>query len=110
MADGIVWVDCDVRFDMLLRPADGGPDVTIVSFTHHFAPNSPLPSGMADFSAVPFEASVEGTRVDARAGDQLVWRHTVSGTTAIVAWAPNGDGATARGRFPFIDLPAFDTP
>jgi hypothetical protein len=109
IADGIVWTECDVTFDMLLRPGDGGPDVTIVSFTHHFVPGR-NPDGSINFDAVAYEESAEGARVEAKAGDQLVWRHHVSGTTATIAWAPNGDGPTASGRYPSIDLPGFDTP
>lgn len=60
------------------------------------------PSG---FDAVPFEATADGVAADASAGDKLILRFTASGTTEAVAFIPNGDGANASGRIPFVDLP-----
>jgi hypothetical protein len=101
----VIIAACDVRFDLLRRPAGGGGDVTIATFTHHFDPKPPQPDGHPDFSAVAYEDTASAAAVDARAGDLLVWRFSVSGTTAPTAYIPNGDGANAQGRIPFIDLP-----
>jgi hypothetical protein len=104
VADAIVWVDCDLQFDLVWHQA-GGAESTIVSFTHHYAPQPDHPDGTANFDAVPYEETAAVAAVPAKAGDQLIWRFTLSGTEAQVAWAPNGDGAIAKGRIPFIELP-----
>ena len=39
------------------------------------------------------------------AGDQLIFRYTGLTGTLPMAWIPNGDGALAMGRIPFIELP-----
>jgi hypothetical protein len=103
-----VWQDCDVTFDFVLEPAAGGPEVKIVSFTHHFLANRDATGRIVLTDAVAYEASAEAPRVDVRVGDRLVWRHAVTGTTANPAWAPNGDGPASNGRFPFIDVPAYE--
>jgi hypothetical protein len=108
VADGIVWQDCDVTFDFVLEPAGGGPEVKIVSFVHHFVANRDATGRIVLTDAVAYEESADAPRVDVHAGDRLVWRHVVTGTTANPAWAPNGDGPAANGRFPFIDVPAYE--
>ena len=108
VADGIVWADCDVTFDLLLRHAAGGEDTTIVTFTHHYVAHRRDDGTIEVGKAVPYVESKSAARVDMQPGDHLIWRHQVSGSTAIIAGAPNGDGPTAEGRFPFIDLPAFE--
>ncbi len=97
-----------MTFDFVLEPAGGGAEVKIASFVHHFAANRDASGRIVLTDAVPYEESVEAARVDVHPGDRLVWRHAVTGTTANPAWAPNGDGPAANGRFPFIDVPAYE--
>jgi len=109
VGDGIVFAACDVQFDILWRPAgsnaDAGADVTVVSFSHHFEKNPPLPDGRPNFDAVPFEATGVGARVETQPGDLLVWRFSVAGNDGAIRYAPNGDGAHSNGLIPFIELP-----
>jgi hypothetical protein len=95
-----VWLDCDVTFDFVLEPAAGGPEVKIVSFTHHFPANRDATGRIVLTDAGGLRRSVDAPRVDVHPGDRLVWRHAVTGTTANPAWAPNGDGPSSNGRFP----------
>jgi hypothetical protein len=95
-----------VQFDLVWRPAAAGTDVTLVSFTHHFAKNPPNPDGRPNFDAVRFDAHATGVRADAAAGDLLLWRFSVAGLGGTIAYAPNGDGAKAHGSIPFIELPS----
>jgi hypothetical protein len=98
VADGIVIDEVDVLLELVWR--HGGLDQPIASFQHHFVP---LASG---FDAQPFEATAAAAAVPATSGDQLVFRYSVvSGATRAMAWIPNGDGARANGRDPFIELP-----
>jgi hypothetical protein len=88
-----------VHFEIVWR-AQGGGDTVLAAWDHHFDPR-----GGGNFDAVPFEATAQGPRADARPGDQLVLKISVSNTTAPTAYIPNGDGAAANGRIPFIELP-----
>jgi hypothetical protein len=108
VADGIVWADCDVTFDFVLEPAAGGAETKIVSFTHHFVANRDATGHIVLSDAVPYEESLDAPRVEVHPGDKLVWRHAVSGTTASPAYAPNGDGPATHGRFPFVEVPAYE--
>ena len=100
VGDGAVLASVDVRFELIWRAgADAPADVVLASFDHHF---DPQPSG---FDAVAFEAQAAGPAAAARAGDQLVLRITASNTASSTAFIPNGDGANANGRIPFVDLP-----
>jgi len=98
IADGIVLDPVDVTFEILWRSEAG--DRTLASWEHHF---EPLPGG--EFEAQPFEREAEVERVDAEAGDQLVFRYTGTGSDLEMAYVPNGDGELKGGRFPYIDLP-----
>jgi hypothetical protein len=98
VADGVVLDAVDVRFEILWR-ADAG-DTRIAAWDHHF---DPLPE--QQFRAQAFDESADAPAVAAAAGDQLVFRYTGSGSTLSMAYIPNGDGESAGGRIPFIDLP-----
>lgn len=99
VADGIVLQAVDVRLELLWR-SDAG-DQTLASWEQSVAP---LPEG---YNAQPFEATTELERVPAEAGDELVFRYSAIGgnPTFEMAWIPNGEGANADGRIPFIELP-----
>jgi hypothetical protein len=97
VGDGAVLASVDIQYDVIWRR--GGSDTTLATFTHHFDPH---PSG---FDAVPFEGTTNGPAAAAQAGDKLVLRFTASETTEAVAFIPNGDGANANGRIPFVDPP-----
>lgn len=104
VGDGAIIASVDVRFELIWRSrgADGGTggtDVVLASFDHHFDPQA------SGFDAVAFEGDAAGPAAAARAGDQLVLRFTASNTTASTAYVPNGDGAQANGRIPYVDLP-----
>jgi hypothetical protein len=91
----------DVRYDFIWRR--GGIDTTLVSFTHHFEPPA------SGFAATLYDADGTGIAAAAAAGDQLVWRWSVTSgpPDASVPWVifPNGDGTSSGGRFPSITLP-----
>jgi hypothetical protein len=97
VGDGLVLEPVDVHFEVIWRA--GQTDQTLVSFDHHF---DPQPSG---FNAVAFDGTATGLAASAHAGDELVLRFTASNTTAQTAYLPNGDGASANGRIPSIQLP-----
>ncbi|MBE7448434.1 MAG: hypothetical protein HS111_05980 [Kofleriaceae bacterium] len=89
----------DVRFEILWRRAGAGEDVTIAMWDHHF---EPLPQG---FDAQAYEVTAQGQAIDQEPGDQLVFRYTGTNSTQPMAYVPNGDGALANGRIPYIVLP-----
>jgi hypothetical protein len=99
VADGIIVFPVDVRFELIYRSA--GTDTPIGTWDHHF---DPRPQG---FDAQPYEVTVDAPAFTFAAGDQLVFRYTGSNTepSQVMAYIPNGDGALANGRIPFIDLP-----
>ena len=101
VADGIITASIDVEFDILWRRT-GTPDVTVVSWMHHF---DPKPNG--DFTATAYEDTGAGTAIDFKDGDQLVFRYSGSNAPPNVAeaYVPDGDGAKENGRIPYIDLP-----
>jgi len=89
----------DVRYDFIWR--HGGADTTLVTFSHHF---DPLPGG--SFGATQYDADAAGIAGAAAAGDQLVWRWSISaGATGQFVAIPNGDGTSSGGRFPSINFP-----
>jgi len=97
VGDGAVIASVDIRYQLIWR--SGGTDVVLAAFDHHF---DPQPSG---FDAVAFEGEAAGAAAAAGAGDLLVLRIIASNTTASTAFLPNGDGANANGRIPYVDLP-----
>jgi hypothetical protein len=98
VADAIVIEEVDVLLELIWR--GGAGDQTLASFQQHFAP---LPGS---FDAQPFDMTAAVARVPAVAGDKLVFRYSVvAGATRFMSWIPNGDGASAHGRIPFIELP-----
>jgi hypothetical protein len=98
VADAIVVEEVEVLLELIWR--SGAGDQTLASFQQHFAPLS------GSFDAQPFEMTAAVVRVPAVAGDKLVFRYSVvAGATRAMSWIPNGDGALAHGRIPFIELP-----
>jgi len=97
VGDGIIVEPVDVRFEIIWR--DSNSDHRVALFDHHFDPPS------SGFDAVPYEDTTDGTAADASAGDQLILRITGGNSTSPSAYIPNGDGASANGRIPFIELP-----
>ncbi len=98
-ADCFVIQPVDVRFEILWRAAAGG-DTPIVMWEQRFEPSERVQIPQThDFRAV-------GPAVSPVAeGDQLVFRYTgLTGATNML-WIPNGEGARAMARIPFIDLP-----
>lgn len=90
-------------FEARLRPAgisDDHADVVLCAVKNTFLRDSSKP-----FSAVPFSGSVAGVAAAAAPGDLLVYRVTAlaGDPGAIYIW--NGDGASAGGRIPRLDLP-----
>ena len=72
----------------------------LTTFTEHY---EPLPG--AQYTAQPFEYDQDCPAVDFAPGDQLVFRYTASASSPLASYEPDGDGATANGRIPHIDLP-----
>ncbi|MCB9562289.1 MAG: hypothetical protein H6709_08440 [Kofleriaceae bacterium] len=99
VADGIITDSVDVTFEILWRKASG-TDVPIVTWQQHFDP-----LGGGNYDATPYEVTGDGPAITYAAGDQLVFRYTGDGTTTQMAYIPDGDGALANGRIPYIDLP-----
>ena len=93
VADGIVIEPVDVRFEVLAGGA------SLFAIDHHF---DPAPAG--SFDAVAFEAPFEAEAAG-EAGERLVLRFTAMNATLAMSYIPNGDGALAGGRIPFLDLP-----
>jgi hypothetical protein len=87
-----------VRFELFWR--DDAGEHPIVTFEHHF---DPPPGG--GFTAVPYEETLPGVAVSARAGDELVLRLQAPGATLNLSYIPNGDGEAHGGRIPFLTLP-----
>jgi hypothetical protein len=99
--DAIIITPVDVTFDLVWRHADGSADTVLVEWTEHYTP-----LGGGNFDAQPFEYDEPTTTaIDEEKGDELVFRYTASATSQPAAYVPNGDGATANGRFPNITLP-----
>lgn len=98
VGDGIILESVDVVFEVLWR--HGGSDTTIATWMHHF---DPLPNN--EYKAQAFEATADGAAIDAANGDLLVLRMSGESASNPMAYVPNGDGANAEGRIPFLDLP-----
>jgi hypothetical protein len=87
-----------VTFEILRRRGD--QDLPIVMWEHHFEAD---PDG--DYTATPYEASASGSAVDVTDGDLLIFRYSGQSASLPMAYVPNGDGESAGGRIPYIDLP-----
>jgi hypothetical protein len=98
VADGIITASVDVTFEILWRR--GATEQPIASWQQHFDPR-----GGGNFDAQPFEESAAGPAVEYAPGDLLVLRYDGEGTNVGMAYIPNGDGAEAAGRIPYIRLP-----
>lgn len=98
ICDAIVIRPVDVTFDLFWRR--GGVDTTLATWTQHF---EPLPGGV--FKAQAYEIDHDAPAIDFQSGDQFIFRYTGANTTSMMAFIPNGDGATADGRIPNITLP-----
>lgn len=96
--DGIILEAVDVHFEVFVRRADT-TEVPIVEWMHHF---ERLPMG---FDAQAFDATADGPAVTFIEGDQLILRYSGAGSVSTMAYQPNGDGALAHGRIPFLTLP-----
>jgi hypothetical protein len=95
-ADGIVTSSVDVTFELLLRRA--GTDVQLAAWNRHFDKRA------VGFDAYVVDLDAPANAVPYQSGDQLVFRYTGQGGTPM-GYIPNGDGARANGRIPFIVLP-----
>jgi len=98
VADGIILEAVDVTFEILWRRGD--EELVLARWQQHF---DPRPGMVGD--AIPFEATAAGPAVDVERGDLLVLRLTGQSATIPMAYVPNGEGARAKGRIPYIDLP-----
>jgi hypothetical protein len=95
--DHIIIRAVDVRFDLIHRRGD--VDTELATWMEHF---EPLPDG---FRAQPYELDVPAPAIEWKRGDQLVFRYSGLGSTAMMAFIPNGDGHITGGRIPNITLP-----
>ena len=96
--DAVIVKPVDVQFDLAWRR--NGVDTSLASWMVHY---DPQPSG--NFDAQPFEYDKDCAEIPTMKGDQLVFRYTGMNTTSMEAYIPNGDGANANGRIPYIQLP-----
>jgi len=97
VGDGIIIEPVDVRFEVLVRA--GATETSLASIDHHFDP-----AGGGSFDAVAFESPFTAEAAGA-AGDLLVLRYSAENATLQMSYIPNGDGASANGRIPLLDLP-----
>ena len=98
ICDAIIIHSVDVRFELIHRR--GGADVQLATWIQHFEP-----IGGGAFTAQAYELDVEAPAIDFLRGDELVFRYAGAGSTAIMAFVPNGDGHITGGRIPNITLP-----
>jgi hypothetical protein len=98
ICDHIIIASVDVVFELIHRR--GGADVQLATWTEHFEP-----IGGGVFRAQPYERDVEAPAIDFESGDELVFRYTGTGSTAMMGFIPNGDGHITGGRIPHIMLP-----
>lgn len=97
-ADAIILAPVDVTVELLWR-RPGRDDVVLLRDQHHFEPPA---SGS---TAQTYDVTQDAAAITWQEGDQLVFRYTGTGSTLSSAYVPNGEGDTAGGRIPFIDLP-----
>ena len=98
ICDAIIIRAVDVELSLFHRR--GGQDVVLATWRQHF---EPLAGGVYD--AQPYELDVEAPAIAFSSGDELVFRYAGLGSTAMMAFIPNGDGAITNGRIPNITLP-----
>lgn len=99
ICDAIIIRTVDVQFDLIWRR--GATDTTLATWMQRF---EPLADG--SFKAQPYEYdAVTPTAIELESGDQLVFRYSGLGSTAMMAFIPNGDGPITGGRIPNITLP-----
>jgi hypothetical protein len=96
--DAIIIRAVDVRFELLHRR--GGEDVQLATWMAHF---EPLGGGL--YRAQPYELDVDAPAIDFTPGDQFVFRYIGLGSTAMMAFIPNGDGDLTGGRIPSFTFP-----
>jgi hypothetical protein len=96
--DSIIIKPVDVTFDLIWR--QGATDISLATWTQHF---DPLPG--ASYDAQSYEIDEPCGAINAKPGDELVFRYTGANTTSQEAYIPNGDGPHANGRIPHIELP-----
>lgn len=103
VGDGIIAGDgatfLRVRFDVLVRPADGGAERLVVRFEHHFQRDP-----QRRFDAVRYDDRAAGAADPARPGDLLTLRVTPLDSDG-GSYILNGDGTRTGGRIPRLDLP-----
>ena len=92
-----------MQYDFIWR--HGGADTTLVTFTHHF---DPRPDGT--YGATEYDADAAGIAAAAAAGDQLVWRWSITAGSARLASDPQRRRHHLRGPFPVDYLSAPDVP
>ena len=96
----MITASVDTTFSLIWRHADKSADTVLATWMQHW---EPLADG---FNAQPYEVDEPGPAIDAKPGDQFVFRYAASGTTTSAeAFIPNGDGAHSNGRIPAITLP-----
>ncbi|HWU88710.1 MAG TPA: hypothetical protein VN253_15695, partial [Kofleriaceae bacterium] len=88
----------DVQFELLHRRR--GVDRQLAAWMAHF---EPLSGGQ--YTAQPYELDVDAPAIDFEEGDQFVFRYAGAGSTAVMAFIPNGDGAKTGGRIPSFTFP-----
>jgi hypothetical protein len=99
ICDNIIIRAVDVDFALIHRRA-GADLVQLAAWRQHF---EPLPNGQ--YAAQAYELDVEAPAIHMQSGDELVFRYTGAGSTAVVAFIPNGDGRVTGGRIPNLTLP-----
>lgn len=96
--DGVTEIG--VRWELFLRGADDTtPPVLLATWEHTYVRDP-----VARFDAVKYEEAkqIAGGGV---AGNRLTLRITPTTGGPNAFFLPNGDGATAKGRIPHLDLP-----
>jgi hypothetical protein len=74
----------------------------LATATHTFMER---PAGPTHDDAIAFETDMTGIAADARPGDLLVLKFSVTSGDPMGNFTPNGDGPTANGRYPNLTLP-----
>jgi hypothetical protein len=98
VGDGIIIQPVDVRFELFWR--DDAGEHPIATWDTHFEP-----IGGGEYTATPYEVDADAGEIPAKQNDLLVLRYSGMNTTVGMAYIPNGEGARAEGRIPFIELP-----
>src|SRR5262249_8335489 len=99
ICDNIIIAAVDVDFALVHR-RDGADLEQLAAWRQHF---EPLPN--RQYAAQAYELAVEAPARRMKSGDELVFRYSGAGSTAVIAFIPDGDGRIAGGRIPNITLP-----